>query len=228
MKPVIAIPQMGNDLFRKFMKSKYVKSLEDAGAQVRWIELDPPRIAAQEACLCDGLLLPGGADIEPLLYGRVREAQCGKPNLLRDAAETEIFKAFLKTGKPILGICRGMQMINVCMGGTLQQDIVSKQQVKHSDFSSSSTGIHHCRIEGKSKLAAILGEEDVFVNSLHHQAIGKLGAELKVSAMSSDGFIEGIELENHAFCIGVQWHPEHMYAKNPLQRKIFRTFINAC
>ena len=102
--PVIAIPQMGNDLFRKYMKSKYVQSLERAGAQALWIELDDIDKAIETAANCDGLLLPGGADIAPAMYGQAASEKCGKPNEARDNAEPKILEAFLKTGKPVLGI----------------------------------------------------------------------------------------------------------------------------
>lgn len=101
MKPVIAIPQMGNDLFRKYMKSKYAESLERAGADVKWIELEDIGRAVEETLACDGLLLPGGADINPEMYGEEKSEKCGKPNETRDEAEPVMLP---KTGKSFL-IC---------------------------------------------------------------------------------------------------------------------------
>lgn len=228
MSIVIAIPQMGNDLFRKYMKSKYVKSIERAGAEVRWIELDDEDTAVKNALSCDGLLLPGGADIEPALYGREREEKCGKPNELRDKYEFLIYNAFVKTNKPILCICRGFQLLNVANGGTLYQDIAKIKKCSHSDFLKRAKPIHKITINENTKLSAIFGKTEAGVNSLHHQATEKAGENLTISAVSEDGFVEALELKNHPFCIGVQWHPEHMSKKDDLQQSIFNSFVNAC
>lgn len=228
MKPVIAIPQMGNDLFRKYMKSKYQKSLERAGADVKWIELDDIEKAVAEALSCDGLLLPGGADINPKMYGEEKSEKCGTPNETRDNAEPVIFREFLKTNKPILAICRGIQLINVCNDGTLFQDIKDEQKCKHMDFFSRAGSIHTVSIDKNSMLYGILESDKINVNSMHHQAINKVGEGFIVSAQSEDGFTEAIELQNHPFCIGVQWHPEHMSKKSAEQRKIFSFFVSAC
>lgn len=228
MKPVIAIPQMGNDLFRKYMKSKYAESLERAGADVKWIELEDIGRAVEETLTCDGLLLPGGADINPEMYGEEKSEKCGKPNETRDEAEPVIFRNFLDTNKPILAICRGIQLINVCKGGTLFQDIKDVQKCKHMDFFSRSRSIHTVSIDKNSVLYGILQTEKINVNSMHHQAINRVGEKFQVAAESEDGFPEAIELQNHPFCIGVQWHPEHMSKKSAEQRKIFASFVSAC
>lgn len=228
MSIVIAIPQMGTDLFRKYMKSKYVKSLERAGAKVRWIELDDTDKAVKEALECDGLLLPGGADIEPALYGRKREEKCGKPNELRDKNEFEIFNAFVKTGKPILGICRGFQLINVICGGTLYQDITNIKKCCHSDFIKRAKPVHKVTVNENTRLFGIFRNTEIGVNSLHHQAVELVGDNLIISATSEDGFVEATELDNHPFCVAVQWHPEHMSKKNKLQQLLFDEFVKAC
>lgn len=228
MKTVIAVPQMGSDLFRKYMKSKYVKSLERTGAEVRWIELEDIEKASKEALECDGLLLPGGADIEPSLYGRERQEKCGKPNELRDRAEFPIYLAFVKTGKPIFCICRGFQLLNVINGGTLHQDIAEIKKCNHSDFLKRATAVHGVTVTEGTKLYGIFGRKDVGVNSLHHQAVETVGENLTVSAISEDGFIEAVELKDHPFCVGVQWHPEHMSKKDSLQQKLFDEFIKSC
>ena len=228
MSIVIAMPQMGTDLFRKYMKSKYVKSLERAGASVKWIELDDTEKAITEALACDGLLLPGGADIEPSLYGRKREEKCGKPNEHRDKYEFMIYDAFVKTTKPILCICRGFQLLNVINSGTLHQDISEIKKCSHSDFHKRAKAIHNVTITKNTKLSEIFGKSQVGVNSLHHQAVEKVGNNLIISAVSEDGFVEALELSNHPFCIGVQWHPEHMSKKDSLQQSLFDKFVNAC
>ena len=225
MSITIAIPQMGTDLFRKYMKSKYVKSLERAGAAVRWIELEDTDKAVAEALACDGLLLPGGADIEPALYGREREEKCGKPNELRDKNEFAIFAAFVKTGKPILCICRGFQLLNVACGGTLYQDIADIKKCNHSDFFKRAKPVHNVTVTENTRLFEAFGKNVVGVNSLHHQAVESVGENLTVSAISEDGFIEAVELNDHPFCVAVQWHPEHMSKTHPLQQNLFNQFI---
>ena len=221
MSIVIAMPQMGTDLFRKYMKSKYVKSLERAGATVKWIELDDTEKAVKEALDCDGLLLPGGADIQPSLYGREREEKCGKPNELRDEYEFLIYNAFVKIKKPILCICRGFQLLNVVNGGTLHQDIAEIKKCNHSSFMKRAKTIHNVNITDGTKLAEILKQAQIGVNSMHHQAVENVGNNLIVSAVSEDGFVEALELGEHPFCIGVQWHPEHMSKTDVLEQKLF-------
>ncbi len=228
MSVVIAMPQMGTDLFRKYMKSKYVKSFERAGATVKWIELDDTEKAVKETLSCDGLLLPGGADIQPSLYGREREEKCGKPNELRDKYEFLIYNAFVKTNKPILCICRGFQLLNVINGGTLYQDIAEIKKCNHSSFLKRAKAIHKVNITNGTKLAEILKQAQIGVNSMHHQAVENVGHNLTVSAVSEDGFVEALELKDHPFCIGVQWHPEHMSKTDSLQQSIFNEFVNAC
>lgn len=225
MEIMIAVPQMGNDLFRKYMKSKYTKSLERAGAKVRWIELDDLHAAVQDALSCDGLLLPGGADISPTMYGQTPIPQCGKPNVLRDKVEPAILNAFLETGKPIFAICRGTQLLNVVRGGTLTQDIKDTQTYKHMDFFSRARSIHPVEITKDSLLFDIVKSENIDVNSMHHQVIDQVGNGFRVTAKSADGYIEAIELEGNPFCMGVQWHPEHMSQKSEMQRKLFNAFV---
>ncbi|MEZ3421166.1 MAG: gamma-glutamyl-gamma-aminobutyrate hydrolase family protein [Eubacterium sp.] len=225
---VVAIPQMGNDLFRKYMKSKYTQSLKRSGADVKWIELNDTEKAVEEALRCDAMLLPGGADVNPALYGQKAEEKCGSPNWLRDAAEPEMLKAFLNEKKPVFAICRGIQILNVSFGGTLLQDIKDKQQCRHMDFLSRAGSIHSVAVEKNTKLFDIFQSDCEKVNSMHHQAIDKVGKGLIVSARSTDGYVEALELANYPFCMGVQWHPEHMSRKNEKQQKLFDVFVQNC
>ncbi len=224
----IAIPQMGTDLFRRYMKSKYQKSLENAGATVVWIELGDTGKAISEALACDGLLLPGGADVNPELYGEKPTPECGKPNTLRDTAEPSILDAFLKTGKPVFCICRGIQLLNVHLGGTLYQDIKPMQKVKHSDFFKRASFTHEVTLSKGSLIKNIIGKDKIKVNSIHHQTVKVLGKGLTATATSEDGFIEAAELENYGFCLAVQWHPEHMAKNSREQIKLFEAFVSAC
>ncbi len=225
---IIAIPQMGTDLFRKYMKSKYEKSLNRAGATVKWIELENTDEAVKEALGCDGLLLPGGADVNPKIYGEEPTEKCGKPNALRDTAETAVYNEFIKTNKPILAICRGFQLINALNGGTLFQDIKQEQKCKHMDFFSRAKYIHSVSVEKDSLLYNIFKSDEINVNSMHHQAVKTVGKGFVPVCVSPDGYTEAIEKENHSFCVGVQWHPEHMAKKNPIQQELFCRFVKAC
>lgn len=224
----IAVPQMGTDLFRKYMKSKYTQSLKRSGALPCWIELADVDNAVKQALACDGLLLPGGADIDPRLYGQKPSDKCGKPNALRDAAEPAMLRAFLAAGKPVFGICRGIQILNICLGGTLCQDIKPTQQYNHSDFLHRAHTTHPVVVEEDTLLGAITKKRQLDVNSIHHQTVERPGNGLLVSAVSADGFIEGLELPSHPFCLGVQWHPEHMSAHDKKQQALFDAFVNAC
>lgn len=220
-KPVIALPQWGNSPLRLYMKSKYIQSLRRAGANIRWLSMTDPKLA-EKTVACDGLLLPGGDDIDPSYYGQSRHEKCGKSSHTRDHAEHIMLEAFLSTGKPILGICRGQQFLNVFQGGTLHQHMDG-----HSDFKTRASGCHNVHIVPGSKLASLLPEE-VFVNSLHHQAVDILGKDLTVTARAEDGTVEALELANHPFCLSLQWHPEHLSKTRPDQQAIFNAFIAAC
>ena len=133
MSIMIAMPRMSADPELTTAQSKYVESLARAGASVRWVELADPDKAVAVALECAGLLLPGGGDIEPSLFGQERIPACGEPNPLRDAAEPKLLHAFLAAGKPILGICRGIQVLNAFLGGELYQDIKPLEHVPHND-----------------------------------------------------------------------------------------------
>lgn len=228
MKPVIAIPQMGHGPLRWYFKRAYVQSLRRAGAEVRWIDVTDPTQAAADALACDGLLLPGGADIDPKHYGQTSSDVCGKPNTIRDTAELKILEAFLPTNKPIFCICRGVQMLNVYFGGTLYQDIKKLQIKKHSHFPSRHKGCHQIKTYPHTRLSRLYEGQSVTVNSLHHQAVDRVGLGLTVSAVSEDAFVEALEVLYHPFCLGVQWHPEMMSKHDPLQQKLFDEFVNAC
>lgn len=228
MSVVIGIPQMGTDLFRKYMKAHYAASIKRAGGQAKWIELDDPERAVKEALECDGLLLPGGADVEPALYGEKKSEKCGKTNEVRDTAESMIFPAFLKTGKPIFGICRGSQMMNVLCGGTLHQDISDIQKYSHTAYLKKGFSAHKVTVKKGTHLYEILGRDEIGVNSLHHQAVKTVGETLVAAAVSSDGIVEAVEMPGHPFCLAVQWHPEFLSRKYSLQQKLFDEFISAC
>ena len=228
MHCTIAIPKFKDGLFRKYMQSKYTASLRRAGAKAVWIETDDLGKAIQEMLLCDGLLLSGGEDVNPAFYGQTATEKCGKIVPARDHAEMKMLEAFLSTGKPILGICRGEQLMNVFFGGTLHQDIADVATSCHDDYPRKNRGNHEVSVTRGTKLAEIMGQETFLANSLHHQAVDKVAPALILAATCEDGIVEGVEHPAHPFCIGVQWHPEHMSAYSKLQRRIFDAFVDAC
>ncbi len=162
--------------------------------------------------LLDGLMLQGGADVSPLTYGQQPLREAWRGDAVRDRYEIELIEGFLAAGKPLLGICRGCQLLNVALGGTLYQDIATQrpEAIGHVDAERYDQHAHGLRIEPHSRLAGIYGTPaGVRVNSIHHQAVDRLGGDLVVEARcADDGIVEAIRARGDLFVAGVQWHPE--------------------
>ncbi len=225
MRVVIAMPRMSTDPEPTVAQSKYMESLARAGAGMRWVELSDPEQAVQDALTCDGLLLPGGGDMDPKFYGQARIPACGEPNLLRDAAEPLLLRAFLATDKPVLGICRGIQVMNAVLGGDLYQDIKPFEHLPHNDHWAK---VHTVTVRRGTLLSRILGQDTVLVNSQHHQAVDRVAPGFTLAALSEDGIVEAIEKPDARFCLGVQWHPEWLSDADPTMQGLFDAFVNAC
>ena len=225
MRVVIAMPRMSTDPEPTVAQSKYIESLARAGAGMRWVELNDPEQAVQDALTCDGLLLPGGGDMDPKFYGQARIPACGEPNLLRDAAEPLLLRAFLAADKPVLGICRGIQVINAVLGGDLYQDIKPFEHLPHNDHWAK---VHTVTVRRGTLLSRILGQDTVLVNSQHHQAADRGAPGFTLAALSEDGIVEAIEKPDARFCLGVQWHPEWLSDADPAMQSLFDAFVNAC
>lgn len=225
MRVVIAMPRMSTDPEPTVAQSKYIESLARAGAGMRWVELSDPEQAMQDALTCDGLLLPGGGDMDPKFYGQARIPACGEPNLLRDAAEPLLLRAFLAADKPVLGICRGIQVMNAVLGGDLYQDIKPFEHLPHNGHWAK---VHTVTVRRGTLLSRILGQDTVLVNSQHHQAVDRVAPGFTLAALSEDGIVEAIEKPDAGFCLGVQWHPEWLSDADPAMQGLFDAFVNAC
>ena len=225
MRVVIAMPRMSTDPEPTVAQSKYIESLARAGAGMRWVELSDPEQAVQDALTCDGLLLPGGGDMDPKFYGQARIPACGEPNLLRDAAEPLLLRAFLAADKPVLGICRGIQVMNAVLGGDLYQDIKPFEHLPHNDHWAK---VHTVTVRRGTLLSRILGQDTVLINSQHHQAVDRVAPGFTLAALSEDGIVEAIEKPDARFCLGVQWHPEWLSDADPAMQGLFDAFVNAC
>lgn len=175
-----------------------------------------------------GLLLMGGSDVNPALYGEVPHPEAGAPDDARDRLELTLIEDALRRDVPILAICRGVQILNVQHGGTLVQHLATtaRHRVKSED---PGEAVHTVEVEQDTRLAAIVGEPSrLDVNSRHHQAIARAGAELRITAHDpEDGTIEAVERTDRRFVIGVQWHPENQAARDVREAKLFQEFAAA-
>jgi putative glutamine amidotransferase len=174
----------------------------------------------------NGLLVTGGPDLHPRHFNQTPHKKLSRTTEARDRFELEAIKLALKKDLPILGICRGHQVLNVAFGGTLYQDLscIPSRKIVHADPNQTGKVFHGVRIEKGSRLHNIIGQTAIRTNSSHHQAIDKLGQGLRVNALASDGVIEGIEYPGHNMVLSVQWHPESIYGRMP-SKKLFGAFV---
>lgn len=178
----------------------------------------------------DGLLLSGGDDVEPKFFGENPHQKMGAIEPGRDLYEMKLIEYALAANKPILGICRGAQILNVQQGGTLYQDIYSQHgdvTIKHNQDAAKDYLSHSVSISEGTKLHEIIGETEIRTNSFHHQANKHNAEKFIISATSEDGIIEAIESTEHDFVLGVQWHPEGTYLADEASQKIFKAFLKA-
>jgi len=212
------------------MRADYVRSVERSGAAP--VVLPPLGPEHAEAVLerVDGLLLSGGVDVDPELYGRDRHPKLGRVDRRRDEFELALARTALRRDLPILAICRGQQVLNVATGGTLIQDIPSELNggVRHDAPGRRTRRVHSVELAAGSKLREILGAGTLAVNSFHHQAIDALGQGLAVCGRCpEDGVIEAVEMKQRHFVLGVQWHPESFWKQASFQA-LFDAHAAAC
>lgn len=233
-KPLIGItaatlPHMFDeeDLTIDYIPENYARAIRLAGGLPVLLPIAEPELAVQYMTSIDGLLLAGGADIEPHHYNETPVPELGKTLPSRDCFEFALFAAAKQQGKPIFGICRGLQLINVALGGSLYQDLPSQysaNQLPHSQTPPLTKPVHPIQIAPDSHLAHLLGET-VAVNSFHHQAIKALAPELSPVAFSEDGLIEAVEGDK---LLAVQWHPEELLESSSDMLTLFTDFIKRC
>ena len=178
----------------------------------------------------DGFLMTGGQDVSPMLYGEERLASCGETLPVRDGMESRLFQLCLERDVPVLGICRGIQLMNVLLGGTLYQDLPSQRptQTEHHMSPPYDRPVHQVEICKGTPLFDLIQTERMDVNSYHHQAVRDKAPALQTMAVSEDGLIEAVCLPERPFVWAVQWHPELSWRTDEKSRRIFEAFVGRC
>ncbi len=222
----------GADGERAVLNATYLTAVQRAGGAPILL---PPQLEgeARRAVFeqLGGVLLTGGGDVNPALFGEARHATVSGVWDERDRLEQALVEWALEHRRPLLAICRGVQVLNVALGGSLYQDIRSqtRSRVQHAQKAPRGEPTHSVRIEPGSRLAEVLGATELRVNSFHHQAIKEIGRGLKAVAFVEDDAIEGAELPDPSrFVLGVQWHPEELEAHDKPAQRLFRALIEAC
>jgi len=212
---------------------RLARAYADAVAAAGGLALPLPSHGAADAAayldLCAAVVVTGGAfDIAPERYGEARRAPCGPEKPERTAFEWALCEAALARGVPLLGICGGMQLLNVVRGGTLHQDLAEDLGLAGHEQPPPKDAPHHeVLVAPGSRLAALVGEAPLAVNSTHHQAVKRAGEGVRVSARAPDGVVEAIELGGAPFAVGVQWHPERGARHDPRHLGLFRGLVRA-
>ncbi|MGE0455019.1 MAG: gamma-glutamyl-gamma-aminobutyrate hydrolase family protein [Vicinamibacteria bacterium] len=212
------------------LRKDYLRSVEQDGGLPLVLAPGGAGDAKELLKRLDALVLTGGDDVDPALYGEQPHASVRGLAHERDAFELALVREALERDLPLLAICRGHQVLNVAAGGTLIQDIPSQVAgaLAHDPEGERWALAHSVRIEPGTRLRRILGQDEVQVNSFHHQAVKEIGRGLVVSARSpEDGVVEGIELPDRRFALGVQWHPESFWGRPEGFRPLFRALIEA-
>lgn len=239
--PAIGIPcreiRRGKNPPRYGQNQAYVRAVLRAGG-APW--LLPPIGQGDTALLrsmyerCDGLLLPGGEDVDPALYGQAARRETNKTSPDRDEMELALARWAVEEGRPLLAICRGIQVLNVALGGTLYQDIAAQRHEagKHDHYPNLPRDllVHRVLVEPGSRLADLWAglSPDPWVNSLHHQAVCDVAPRLRAAAHALDEIVEAAEVQDHPFALAVQWHPEELADRDPHSQRLFAALVEAC
>jgi len=240
VKPIIGITpdfnpgnreDMGGKEPTYFLRARYLQAIQDAGGVP--IVLPLVRGLTQQEFLIqrlDGLLVTGsGSDLAPELYGERQRYPFRRMSEERAQLELGLSKLAFRHGLPTLGICGGMQSMNVALGGTLIQDIPSQlvTRIQHRPTKSATKTAHLIHIEPNSLLRCIAKRSSIPVNSSHHQSVKSVPSSFRATAVAPDGVIEAIEASTHPFWLGVQWHPEYLYRHDAIQKRLFSALMKA-
>ena len=214
---------------RASVNSAYVRAVQEAGGVPLLL---PPQLDASSRLalwrLLDAIVLTGGGDVDPARFGQARHPTVSDVSPARDALEVDLTHWALARRLPILAICRGVQALNVALGGTLHQDIATDypNALVHSQREPRHQPTHRVKIEDGTRLAQVLGACEVEVNSFHHQALANVGEGLRAVAWTADGIIEGVEIDRSpGLVLGVQWHPEELVTHDAAAAGLFRAIV---
>lgn len=233
MKPLIGITSskisLDSPYYGGYVADGYFTGIAEAGG----IPLIIPLVEEQEVWReiierMDGLIFTGGLDIHPQFYGEGLHPKIGELYPFRDRQEIAAARYAMELDKPIIGICRGCQVLNVAKGGSLYQDINSQREgcYLHTQTAPRDEGSHYIEIAGDSRLYEVFGARSLFTNSFHHQAVKELAAGFRKVAETKDGILEGFESEKHTFVMGIQFHPEMMWHTHTEMLKLAHYFLN--
>ncbi len=206
----------------------YAQAVRAAGGLPLLAPTVDPGSADLYADAADALLLSGGGDVDPARFGAQPEPGLGRVDAERDAFELALYAAFRSAGKPVLGICRGIQLVNVAHGGTLHQHLPAVPgTLQHSQVERGGTPLHAVRLEPDSQLARASGTVELRTNSYHHQGLDRLGDGLRVLGRTADGLVEAVDGTSGAFLLALQWHPEMSWQAHPEHLAPFRLLLQA-
>lgn len=215
---------------RTYVNEDYVKSIIQAGGVPLLLPMTTePEIVQGYIEQVDGLVLSGGHDVSPLAYGEQPQRKLGHTLPERDAFDKLLIEKAVEMNLPMLGICRGLQIMNVTLGGSLYQDLdyIPNCDMKHDQYHDPALATHEITIDKDSRLFKIIGKERIGVNTFHHLAVKEVAKGFKISAKADDGVVEAMEHEDYAYCLGVQWHPEMMAASDNNMKLLFESLIDA-
>jgi putative glutamine amidotransferase len=232
-KPLIGIvPLWDEEIKSLWMLPGYMDGIERAGGLPVMLPLTTDKPTLEQICTTvDGLLFTGGHDVSPALYGEKKNECCGEICLVRDEMENTLFSSVVNLNKPTFGICRGIQLFNALLGGTLYQDLPTQHKstpaICHQQKPPYDESFHKVKIRTDSLLHALLGEDEIAVNSYHHQGVKELSRRLECMAIAEDGLVEAVCMSDKKFVWAVQWHPEYSL-DDEISRQLFLAFIDAC
>ncbi|WP_409291918.1 gamma-glutamyl-gamma-aminobutyrate hydrolase family protein [Peribacillus sp. SCS-37] len=215
-----------------YLHYSYAESIMAAGGIPVVLPSGPAGLTEGMVELCDGICLSGGEDVDPYYFGAEPHPKLGKVVPDRDEAELGMIRHARLRGIPIFGICRGIQVLNIALGGTIIQDIESERpkSIKHTQLAPRGSASHSISIDRNSRLFRAAGRDVIRVNSFHHQAIEKIADELVVTASATDGIIEAVESRDFSkgWMSAVQWHPEDMAKTDEVMNALFAEFVSEC